>query len=348
MPTRGVVYDTGMTVDGMASRPVFNPDTVRREMAVIAGDLHADAVRIIGDDLDRLTTAAQAAFAAGLRVWFSPFPSGMKADELVPILGAAAERAETLRREGAVVLVLGCEMTLYNPGFLPGDRFSDRVPLLASANASPGLIDRANQQADDLHERLVRNARRVFGGAVTYAAGLWEEIGWRRYDRVSVNAYRDAGNAEQFAEVLRAYQRWDKPFSVTEFGCSTYLGAADRGPAGFLAIDLATDPPRLRPGIRRHEQEQAHYFSQVWDILAEESVDDAFWFSFALYNFVHRPDDPRYDLDTASFGLVAVTDEPHQEYPNLPWRPKAAFWALQRAFAAHRSRDGNERVQSPA
>ena len=330
-PARGIGYDTGMEIGGIQTRPAFDADLARREMTVIAGDLGADTVRVTGDDLDRLTAAAEAAHAAGLTVWFSPFPCDLDADGLAGYLRAAAARAEELRRgKVSVVLVLGCEFTLHAAGFLPGDTYFDRVPLLGSA--PPDVLHRANERADAVHGRITAAARREFTGPITYAAGLWEDVDWHRYDRVSVNAYRDAGNAATFRQVLRAYRRWGKPVSVTEFGCCTYAGAADRGPAGFLALDTTQTPPRIRPGIRRDEQEQARYLTRTWDIFAEESIDDAFWFTFAGYALPHRPGIPAEDLDMASFGLVAITSKPGTRYPDMPWRPKAAFWAAQQAF----------------
>lgn len=331
-PTRGIGYDTGMRIAGIHTRPAFTASLARREMTVIAQDLGADVVRVTGDDLDRLTAAAEAAHDAGLAVWFSPFPCDLNADELVGFLRAAAVRAEELHRAGvSVVLVLGCEITLHATGFLPGDAYSDRVPLLGSA--SPAVLQRASERADDTHRRIASAARREFTGPVTYAAGLWEDVDWRRYDRVSVNAYRDADNAGTYRQTLRGYRRWGKPVSVTEFGCCTYAGAADRGPAGFLAMDTTQVPLRMRPGTRRDEYEQARYLTQTWSILAAEGIDDAFWFTFAGYSLPHRPEQPSEDLDMASFGLVAITSEPDSRYPDMPWRPKAAFWAAREAFA---------------
>jgi hypothetical protein len=45
---------------------------------------------------------------------------------------------------------------------------------------------------------------------------------------VSVDAYRDAGNAADFAAGLRRQQRHGKPVAVTEFGCCCYAGAGRR------------------------------------------------------------------------------------------------------------------------
>jgi hypothetical protein len=98
MQTLGINYDTGVVVDGTSTRDDFDDRTVRRELEIIAGDLHANAVRVTGDRVDRLEVAAQLASAAGLQVWFSPFLYDLGPDELVERLAACADRAERLRR----------------------------------------------------------------------------------------------------------------------------------------------------------------------------------------------------------------------------------------------------------
>lgn len=73
-----------------------------------------------------------AAAAEGLEVWFSPFPVEVPAADLISQFRDCAGRAERLRREGAaVVLVIGCELSLFNPGYLPGTFFYDRIRRLA-------------------------------------------------------------------------------------------------------------------------------------------------------------------------------------------------------------------------
>ena len=55
------------------SRRVPDPAATRRELQIIGGDLHGNAVRLQGTDIGRLTTAAADALKlGGLRVWFSP------------------------------------------------------------------------------------------------------------------------------------------------------------------------------------------------------------------------------------------------------------------------------------
>ena len=72
MRRKGVCYDVGRELEGRSWRPGFRPGEVRRELEIIAGDLHCTAVRICSADLRRLGWAAEAALEAGLEVWLSP------------------------------------------------------------------------------------------------------------------------------------------------------------------------------------------------------------------------------------------------------------------------------------
>ena len=110
------------------ARETFEPAQVEREMRVIADDLHCDAVRISGGDPERISVAARYAIAAGLEVWFSPFPCDMGVEELRPYFAECADRAEELRKDGApVVLVNGCEISLFANGFFPGASAMERI-----------------------------------------------------------------------------------------------------------------------------------------------------------------------------------------------------------------------------
>src|SRR6185369_17670088 len=95
MQLRGMYYDTGFGgAVGDRSRIDFDPGVVRRELEIIAADLHCNAVRISGDDPDRLTLAAHAALDAGLRVWFAPFPVDLTPARLPPYFEVCAKSAE--------------------------------------------------------------------------------------------------------------------------------------------------------------------------------------------------------------------------------------------------------------
>src|SRR6267154_4384285 len=135
MRGKGINYDTGFSPGGQSSREHFDADIVRGEMRVIARDLHCTAVRISGGEPARLSTAAELAAAEGLEVWFAPFPCELTTDHLAPLFADCADRAEHLRRTGAnVVLVTGCELTLFGAGFLPGGTVYERIQGLQSGS----------------------------------------------------------------------------------------------------------------------------------------------------------------------------------------------------------------------
>ncbi|WP_432070566.1 hypothetical protein [Streptomyces sp. AA1529] len=306
MRARGINYDTGTFPGTRLTRENFDPDQVRRELAVIATELHCDAVRISGRDPERLSTAARYAADAGLEVWFSPFPVDLGPAEILELLTDCARRAEELRRGGAdVVLVAGCELSAFAHGFLPGDTHLDRLHAMATADmqwwASLGPVP---ERLDAFLARAAAAVRTHFGGRVGYASGAWEPVDWTPFDLVGVDAYRTAQNAGTFRDRLRALHSHGKPVAVTEYGTCAYRGAGDLG-------GMAWQPP---PGAVRDEDEQVRYLGELLDIFEEEGVDTALWFSFANY-------DKPGDRDLASYGAVRMLDETR-------WEPKRVFHAM--------------------
>ncbi|TCO49898.1 hypothetical protein [Actinocrispum wychmicini] len=306
MRAHGINYDTGFLPGEGISRKTFTPEVVQHDMAVIVGELHCKTVRVSGGDPERLSVAARCAADAGLEVWFAPFPVDMPTDQLLPFLEDCAQRAETLRRDGAdVVFVAGCEISAFCGGFIPGDTYSDRLQTMVSADqewwASLGPI---MQRFNEFLAQTAATVRSHFGGRVTYAAGPWEFIDWSPFDIVGVDAYRAAYNAEEFRSELRRHFTHGKPVAVTEFGTCAYQGAGDRG-------GMAWQVPE---GAVRDEDEQVRYFTELLDIFEEEGVDTALWFTFAGYTY-------QGDKDLGSYGVVRMLDE-------TTWEPKKVFHTM--------------------
>ena len=117
MRRNGVLYDVGRVL-WVNWRPVFDPAVVRRELRIIKDDLHCNAVKICGRDIDRLTVAAQTALELGLEVWFSPELWDRDPGETLAHIVAAAEVAERLRRRDPerVVFSVATESTLFMRG----------------------------------------------------------------------------------------------------------------------------------------------------------------------------------------------------------------------------------------
>ncbi|MCX5205107.1 hypothetical protein OG897_27080 [Streptomyces sp. NBC_00237] len=306
MRARGLNYDTGFLPGAELSRPVFTVDAVRRDMTVLAGELHCDAVRISGREPERLSTAARLAAEAGLEVWFAPFPVDLPADDLLPFFADCARRAEEVRKTGAeVVFVAGCELSAFGEGFLPGGSYGERLRSMAEADMEWWMsLGPVQERLNEFLSRVAATVRAHFGGRITYASGPWESVDWAPFDVVGVDAYRASYNAENFRAEVRAHHAHGKPVAVTEFGTCAYRGAADRGGMAWqVPADAVPD-----------EGEQARYFGELSDVFEEEGIDTALWFTFASY--------ARTGADAlGSYGVVRVL----REDDDGEWEPREVF-----------------------
>jgi hypothetical protein len=339
---KGITYDTGFVVHAVNSRERFDPKQVERELRIIRDDLHCTAVRVSGGDPERIEFAAGLALDLGLEVWFSPYPLELTVEEMLSLFADCAERAERLRRRGGeIVFVTGAELSLMNLGFLPGDTFAERVGLLLSRpDGLPELIAEIGVRINDFLGRAVALVRERFAGKITYASIPPDRVDWTPFDFVSVDLYRSAEIADQFAQGVRTLVAQGKPVAITEFGSASYRGAGDRGALGMEIVehDAHTRAPlRLNGEYVRDEAGQAAYLRELLEVFDTEDVDSAFVFIFALDGYPHRPDgDPLDDLDLASYGIVKVYEDRHGDtYPDLPWEPKAAFTTLADYYGTH-------------
>lgn len=336
MRGKGITYDTGFLTAGGSTHEPFIPRVVQREMRVIRDDLHCNAVRITGGDVDRVEIAANCAAAAGLEVWLSPFTNDLTADALLALLADCAERAERLRQSGAeVVLLTGSELGLFTIGFLPGATLNARLALLTAPERLREAIPAARARVNDFLGQAAALVRERFGGRISYASLPFEGVDWTPFDIIATDAgYRSLEVAGRYREGIRALvaqgSALGKPVAITEFGCTTHQGAANLGGRGDSIIEWGDDgkPVRLKGEYIRDENEQAAYLRELLAIFDAEGVDAAFVNTFVRYDLPHRSD-PREDFDMASFGVVKILEDRHgHTYPDMPWEPKAAFTTL--------------------
>jgi len=321
MKLRGVNYDVGIEfTPRYHSRPVFDPAATERDLTAIRDGLHANAVRIAGTDPGRLVAASRIALDLGLEVWFSPHLHDRGPDELVGYVAECAALAEELRRDAPrLVFLVGCELTLFSRGILRGDDVLQRLrnPL---ALVRLKWLGSHNKPLNALLGRLAEAARARFAGPVTYASVPLEAVDWSRFDCVGVDYYRAAKNRDRYAARLARHFAAGKPVVVTEFGCCAYRGAEDRGAMAWAIVDPSSDRPRFTGTFRRDEELQAREVLDMLRTLDAAGVAGAFVFTFAAPALTHS-EDPRYDLDLASYALVKT-------YPDGSWQPKAAYHAV--------------------
>ncbi|SOE52091.1 hypothetical protein ODI_R3915 [Orrella dioscoreae] len=347
MKYRGVVYDVGLrfTANNPYSVEPFNPELVAHDIQAIATQLHANAIRIEGEEVERLVIASRLAHKAGLTVFFNPWKMNVNIGELPAYFAEAAKAAEQLRQEGVdIVFVAGCEMTLFNEGIFDGATIMERVQgvvSLATADQSEDGTARAQHQMALLNgtlAQIVQGVRVAYQGRVTYSSGMWEQVDWSLFDIVGLDHYRASESAEEYVGALDRY-RLNKPIIVMEVGSCAYEGAGKLGAGGFMNL-LGTNPDGsgiFRDDVvpTRSEREQADYVEEQLGLLsgADAGVDGVFIYVFSFPTYRH--DVGAKDMDMMSFSLVKTYPDEHPKGQQMPpWEPKEAFYRIANIYQA--------------
>lgn len=331
---KGIHYDVGTFTRGKesSSRENFDPAIVKREMEIIKNDLHCNAIRISGQALERLTTAADFALQQGLEVWFSPAYVDADEKDTLAYFAECAKAAEQLRVQYSnVIFVAGCELTFFMKGLVLGDTAFDRINTFMRPFRllkSTIFMGSFNKRLNAFLAKAVGLIKENFHGKITYASGTWESVNWGLFDFVGVDYYRDAINRNTYREKLKNYFIYDKPVIITEFGSCTYKGAEEKGGFGWAIVDRSKTPMQLKKEYERDETVPADYISDLLNVFKEEQVEGAFVFTFASYSYLYH-ETPLYDLDMAAYGVVKTfTDQKGTTYQDMPWEPKKAFYTL--------------------
>lgn len=305
-----------------------SPEVARGELDVIRTRLHCTAVILIGTDIPRMIAAAEYALKIGLDAWIEPHPVDLRYKKVVRNLAATAAAAEELRRRypGRVTLIVGCEFSLHLRGMIPG--WSETLRLLVTIRWRRFFRRRINRKVNRLLGRVLVAARTHFGGPITYASASWEDVDWSGFDLAGVNLYRTGNNSAVFEDRLRTRIRTGgKPLVITEFGCGSFVGGAQRGPGSFKIVNWFARQPRIKKGNVRSERVQAAYVGDMIELWDRHEIHGCFVYTFALREYPHFTD-PMHDLDMASFSLVKVDPEDVTR-----WEPKQAFHEVARRYA---------------
>lgn len=338
----GAHYDTGVHFSPkQLSRVRFDHDLIRFELRAIRDELNANAVRIIGEDIDRLAFAAREASELGLAVFLNPWLIDRGEDEIVSHAARAAAIAEELRVAGGdVIFLVGCELSLFAEGIIPGSDVYERVDWLVrlrDGEPPEPSIEIVGERLNSMLRSVAGTVRQHFRGPVTYAAGRWEAVDWDMFDSVGLDYYRQEQTDQQYAEGLREAATHGKPVGVLEIGCCTFEGADKLGGMGWMLLDEWHEGgPRWVDGEppERSESTQALYLKNQLDIFVAEDVETVFVFTFSQPYVTHDPVDPARDFDRACFSLTKLYSEDSERGQQLPpWEPKEAFYTLAGYFA---------------
>lgn len=351
MKYRGVVYDVGLrfTAGKPYSVETFDLELVAYDINTLTTSLHCNAVRIEGEEVERLVAASRLAHAAGLTIFFNPWKMNVPIQELPAYFAQAARAAEQLRLEGAcIIFVAGCEISLFNEGIFTGstviERINGLIELGAAAQSNDhDFLSTKSAILNDALKRIAAGVREEFKGRVTYSAGMWEKVDWSLFDIVGVDHYRSTETAEQYVKTLDPY-RFDKPLVVMEVGSCAYEGAGQLGAGGFMLLE-GTNPDGtgiFKDGIvpTRSEREQADYVEEQLQLLTNSDVDGVFIYVFSFPTFPHG--EGARDFDMMSFSLVKTYPKAHPKGLGIPpWQPKEAFHRIAKIY----TRLGSQYVQ---
>ncbi|MFF5478221.1 abortive phage infection protein [Streptomyces sp. NPDC012935] len=328
---RGVVYTVGA---GETPGTAWSAARMRRDVRVIRDDLHADTIDVTGDGVERLTATAAEAAERGLHVWLQPTLGDVPQREILDSIAQCGRFAERLRRQGASVdFSVGCEFWLFVPGIVPGATVLERVDNLQKGNVDMAMMQRRLAR---FTKKAAAVGRSVFHGRLSYAAAQDEEfepVDWNLFDVVGIDYYSYFRRPADYVRELRRHLRWGKPLAITEFGTCAYLGAPETAGMGWDIVDYTKEPDEIKGDPVRSERTQAAYLVDLLEVFESMGLYAAMAFEFVTADAPHRADNPRYDLDLASYGITkAIKDRPDDPSSNWHWEPKEAFHAVARQY----------------
>jgi len=335
MKDKGVTYDVGTEyTPNNFSRVNFDSATVNADMKAIKNDLHCNAVRIYGKELERLSLASAAALENGLNVWLSPRLIDGTIEETLAYIKDVANKFQSLKEKfpnREMVFIIGGEMTIDTKGFIKGNSIHERIkilskPLFIIKNVF-GIKPTFQKSFDEFLRRATAIVRSEFSGKVTYASAMWENVDRSIFDILSVNLYKASFNKSFFDSKLKKLVSSGMPVAITEFGCCAFEGADQMGPTGYFVVDYTTTPPEFKQQCVRNENVQATYILDLLNKYNAAGVMSAFVFDFYSEGFLHDSN-PDLDFDKASFSITKHT------YQNK-WEPKLAFAKIGNFYSQH-------------
>lgn len=334
---KGVNYDVGIKFSSnYSTRKNLDSSTMMRELRVIKDELNCNAVRIYGDNLDRLLECTKIAINENLSVWFSPRLINVNQEESSKFIFDCANEIEKIRKDyPGIVFVIGTKQSLDVKGFTKGNTLFERIsymfkPInLIKNNLGFGV----NKELNKFLMNVVSEVRQIFKGNITYAAGHWEKINWDIFDLISVNYYRNKYNASRYKATLNKITKKGKKVAITEFGCCSYQGAEDKGAWGYSIVDRSGQVTKLNNIYVRDENIQAKYIIDLLNIYKETNVYAAFVFNFITPDSRYN-ENPEYDLDMADFGILKVLPD-ETGNANIPYltEKKAAFFEISKFYS---------------
>ena len=321
-----MIYDVGSELSrGDVSRPASHEQFYRDELTAIRDQLHCTNVAIYGSVPDQLVagldTAADLGFDIRLQTRLNFIPQA----DMVDRLSSLATEAERVRQQGIpIVLDVGCEYLLFSDDLLEGDNFAEKIASISAPDFDWGVV---LQNMADMLTSLAETARAEFGGVVTYSDTPDKPVEiWEPFDIIGIDHYLSSANAGTYVDTIDTLAQSGKPVWVNEFGCPAWKGASEDSGMAWNIVDCEANPPHIKEGIVRDEDEQARSIFDALGLIDQSMAERAYLNEFITAEAT-RSDDPLTDWDLRGYGIVAVfgEDSEHPYETTGYWEPKVAF-----------------------
>lgn len=328
MKYKGITYDIGTEYSpNILSRDNLTQNIITSDIEVIKNNLNCNSIRIYGKDSTILLLTAEIALQKGLNVWLSPRLINESSENTIIYLKNLAREFELLRLkypDQELIFIIGAEITIDMKGFVKGNTIQERIltllkPLFFIKNAL-GINPEYQISFDKFLINTVSLVRKEFSGKITYSSAMWEKVDWLIFDIVSINLYKASFNKSHFVKTLKKMISKGKPVVITEFGCCSYNGAENKGPAGHTVLDSSKNPPSYKETCIRNEKVQSDYLIDLLQTYEKEKAAGTFVFDFYSQKLTYSSN-PDYDYDMASYGIT-------KSLGNNIWEPKESFFKI--------------------
>ena len=336
---KGVNYDIGTQYSSDSrTRPEINAEIMQREMSVIKNQLHCNAVRICGEDINKLVECSKIALSYGLQVWLSPRKINATLQEALDYIKIVAIEAEKLRQTNPnIVFIVANELSLDMKGIFFGSTYYERTSNEKRNFGVQGALSKIGinfYNINDELKKIVSEVRLLFHGNITYACGTWEKVNWEIFDIIGINAYYNRYTKGDYIEKLIELKKYKKPIAVTEFGCGSYKDAEDEAGFGYTNVDWYKNPPEIKNNKTRDENVQANHILSLLKLYMREGIYASFPWTFVETAYTSS-EDSKHDLDIASFNLIRVYPPNHPlAYIKGHIIPKKSFEEISRFYGS--------------
>jgi hypothetical protein len=290
VPIKGTVYCTGVMEDWYQRR-VSEPE-MKENLSVIKNELRCNGVRIFGEDDDLVIKGGEIALDLGFdNVVLTPYWINRTAEETINKMNDFAKKAEQLRStSNSVQLNISEEPSMTTRGIISDNQsWVTRGQLLDQWKVLPGWEKRLN----NFLEELIKTTRKYFNGKILCGIGTWENSA-TNFGELDLDIlggshfwYKSYGSIEnpnnRYLEIIRLFQRFSKPYYVTEFGSATYMGAFERGATAWNATNVPYD-----------EDEQVKAIDAYVTLFNRAKIDGVFLAEFG--SNVPKPSDWGYGI----------------------------------------------------